>query len=112
MMDCSQQYDRQECYTDIGQDFVVFNKHEDKEAGVKDDRVDGLEDAWHLPLGSVERVVEGEEVADSDHYHEVEGIADEDHDREYQRLVDGPPVEKGYSHIPFVRLLIVIELAQ
>ena len=95
-MNCSQQYDRQVYYADIGQDFVIFHKHEDKEAGVKDDGVYRLEDAGHLPLGSVEGVVEGEEVADSDHYHEVERVADEDHDREYQCLVDGPPVEEGH----------------
>ena len=111
-MDRSEQEGSQIDDARVGEDPRVAGEHEDEEAGVEDERVDRLEDPRRPPAGGVEGQVEGEEVAYPHHDHEVDGVADKDHDRDHEQLVDGPAVPEGDQHVPFVLLLVALELAE
>ena len=74
-----------------GQYLVVVGLFEDNEADMEDDEVGRLHDGQNFELDNIERVVQEDNMAESDNDEEVVGRVKEDEERKDEIFVVDPP---------------------
>lgn len=92
VVDWAQQKDGKTDYTCHHQNSILVGSHEDYEAGMVNQWVDGFEDGEYFPFCHVEWIKEGDEVAHTDADHEVEGIREKQKQRIDEILIPTPPL--------------------